>query len=216
MSTINEKCDKLHQWFDKLERMNFPFDESKIPKNGIYILFQKGEHGHENDRIVRVGTHTGENQLRSRLRQHFINEKKDRSIFRKNIGRAFLNMENNPFLKQWELDLTTKAAKEKYSHLVDFNMQATVEKKVSKYIQNNFSFVVFEVTEKEKRLNLESKLISTVSLCSKCNSSTNWFGNYSPKKKIRESGLWLVNNLYKEILSDKDMEQLKSIIFQPI
>lgn len=213
MSTINEKCDKLHQWFDKLERMNFPFDESKIPKNGIYILFEKGEHGHESDRIVRVGTHTGENQLRSRLRQHFLNEKKDRSIFRKNIGRAFLNINSNPFLKQWELDLTKKAEKEKYSHLVDFDMQTKVEKKVSKYIQDNFSFVTFEVAEKDKRLEFEARIISTVSLCNECNPSKNWFGNNSPKKKIRESGLWLVNNLYNDPLSNEQMNQLEKILF---
>ena len=41
------------------------------------------------DRIVRIGTHTGENQLRSRLMQHFVKENKNRSIFRKNIGRCF-------------------------------------------------------------------------------------------------------------------------------
>jgi hypothetical protein len=212
MSAINEKCNRLHHLFGELERMQFPFDENKIPMNGIYVLFEKGENGHGTDRIVRVGTHTGKDQLRSRLKQHFINEKKDRSIFRKNIGRTILNHDNDPFLEQWELDLTKREAKDKYSHFVDFDKQSSVEKRVTQYIQDNFSFVVFEVKEKEQRMNLESKLISTVSLCTECKPSANWFGNYSPKRKIRESGLWLVNNLYKEPLSDEDIEQLERII----
>jgi len=79
---MSEKCKQLHQWFNNLERISFPFDDRKIPRNGIYILFEKGETAHGMDRVVRIGTHTGKNQLRSRLKQHFIKENKDRSIFR--------------------------------------------------------------------------------------------------------------------------------------
>ena len=64
------------------------------------------------DRIVRIGTHTGENQLRSRLMQHFVKENKNRSIFRKNIGRCFLNIENQDYLDSWELDITPKEGRE--------------------------------------------------------------------------------------------------------
>ena len=102
---MSKNCEKLHKFFNNMERLKFPFDENKIPLNGIYILFEKGEKAHDVDRIVRVGTHTGQNQLRSRLKQHFINENKDRSIFRKNIGRALLNKNKDPFLEQWECPL---------------------------------------------------------------------------------------------------------------
>jgi hypothetical protein len=64
--------------------------------NGIYVLFERGEECHDGGRIVRVGTHTGDGQLRSRMLQHFVNENKDRSIFRKNIGRALLNRDRDP------------------------------------------------------------------------------------------------------------------------
>jgi len=80
--------------------LRFPFCEDQIPLNGIYILFEKGELAHNTDRIVRIGTHTGINQLRSRLKQHFIVENKDRSIFRKNIGRALLNKNHDDFINQ--------------------------------------------------------------------------------------------------------------------
>jgi len=195
-----------------MRRYTFPFDKQEIPKNGIYVLFEKGEHSHSADRIVRIGTHTGENQLCSRLFQHFLKENKDRSIFRKNIGRALLNKDNDEFLKQWEIDLTTRDAKEQHSGSIDLQKQDEIEKRVTKYIQNNFSFAVFQVDDKEKRLRLESRIISTISLCEECRPSEDWLGNFSPKEKITQSGLWLVNELWKNPLSDNQMNELRQLL----
>lgn len=209
---MSEICQQLHDLFNSLLRHRFPFDELAIPRNGIYILFEKGEYAHGADRIVRVGTHTGKNQLGSRLKQHFVNENKDRSIFRKNIGRAILKKAEDPFLKQWNWDLTTRKARERYSPFLDEEKQRQVEKAVTEYIQQNFSFVVFGVDNKEERLEWEQKIISTVSWCEDCRPSPNWLGMYSPKQKIRESGLWLVNELYKEQVSKEELEILERII----
>src|SRR3989344_5712619 len=206
---MSKNCNTIHQWFNGMKKFTFPFDKQEIPENGIYILFEKGEFAHSTNRIVRIGTHTGQNQLRSRLFQHFLKENKDRSIFRKNIGRALLNKDKDLFLEKWELDLTTRNAKDQHSDSVDFEKQKEIEKRVTKYIQDNFSFVVFQIDEKDKRLNFESKIISTISLCEECKSSENWLGNFSPKEKIRKSGLWLVNELWKTPLSDEDVMELK-------
>jgi len=205
---INNNCRELHHWFNNLQRYNFPFDENAIPENGIYILFEKGEEAHGTERIVRVGTHRGQEQLSSRLYEHFLTQNKDRSIFRKNIGRALLNKTKNPFLKQWDIDLTAKKAKEKYAKNLDFKKQKKIEKKVSQYIQSNFSFVVFKVDRKDERLKLESKIISTVSLCTECEPWEKWLGLSSTKPKIRESGLWLEQGLWKTPLSTIDMKRL--------
>lgn len=191
------ECTAIHEATNKMTRYHFPFSEKQIPMNGIYVLFEINEYGHEADRIVRVGTHTGKNQLRSRLKQHFLAENKDRSIFRKNIGRSILNKRNDPFLDSWNIDLTTRAAKEKYSESIDFEYKKMVETEVSQYIRANFTFVVIEVNEKNERLKLESRLISTISRCSQCVPSQGWLGQYSPKTKIAKSGLWLENELYK-------------------
>jgi len=209
---MSKICQDLHILLNNLKRHSFPFNEEEIPLNGIYILFEKGEKAHGADRIVRAGTHTGLNQLRSRIKQHFINENKDRSIFRKNIGRALLNKNKDIFLEQWERDLTTKEAKEKFSHLIDFKKQKEIEELVTKYIQENFSFVVFQVDDKDERLKLESKIISTISLCKDCKPSENWLGLSSPKEKIREGGLWLVNELYKKAFDEKDLEEFRQQI----
>jgi hypothetical protein len=171
-------------------------------------LFEKGETAHGGDRIVRVGTHTGQGQLPSRLRQHFLNENKDRSIFRKNIGRCLLSRDSDPFLEHWEMDLTTRAAKDKYRNLIDADKLKMVESRISEYIRQRFAFVVLPVEEKEGRLRLESKMVSTVSLCEDCSPSADWLGSFSPKQKIRESGLWQVNELYKEPLSADDAEEI--------
>jgi len=209
---MSKECAFLHQVVCSLKRYHFPFDESAIPQDGIYVLFQKGEIGHGAERIVRIGTHTGEGQLPSRLWQHFLNENKDRSIFRKNIGRAILKKTNDSFFDQWEIDLTTKTNRRKYSHKIDFDSQKEIESKVSQYIQKNFSFAVFHIKDKNRRLKIESKLISTVSLCNDCKPSSGWLGNYSPKKKICESGLWLVNELYKTPLTLEELKQLEKQI----
>lgn len=209
---MSEICQNIHELFWKEKRFHFPFDCDDIPLNGIYVLFQKAELGHNGDRIVRVGTHTGNNQLRSRLKQHFVNENKDRSIFRKNIGRCLLNKRNDPYLKIWELDLTPKINKNKYQNMVNKKYQSEIEKEVTKYLQDNFYFCVIRVDDKKERLSLESKIISTVSACTDCSPSKNWLGLFSPKKKIRESGLWLVNELYKKPLNENDYKRLIELL----
>lgn len=201
---MSDLCHQLHQLFADSPRLRFPFAANSLPKNGIYVLFEAGELAHGSDRIVRVGTHTGQNQLPSRLNQHFVKENKDRSIFRKNIGRAILNGRNDPFLAQWELDLTTREAKNKYGAVVDLLKLQNMEKEVTETIQRNFSFVVFRVDHKEERLRWESRMISTISLCNDCRPSANWLGLHSPKAKIRQSGLWLVNELNKLPLNETD------------
>ncbi len=120
-----------------------------------------------------------------------------------------LNRRQDPFLAWWDKDLTTRKAKQKYATQIDFEKQLQVEREVAEYLHEHFSFVVFEVTDKEHRLELESKIISTVSWCEDCYSSEQWLGCFSPKEKIRRSGLWLVNELYKTPLAEADMFWLR-------
>ena len=208
MSSIEERCEMIHKAFWSLKRFSYPFDKNDIPLNGIYVFFEKGEFSHGCDRIVRVGTHTGNDQLRSRLIQHLVNENKDRSILRKNIGRALLSRDNNiKMLEMWDKDMTPKRAR-KNSGNYDVPKIKKIEEKVSSYMRSNLSFAVIKVEGSSKyRTNLESKLISTISRCNKCEPSTNWLGKFSTKPKIVESGLWLVNELYKEPFSDSELEE---------
>lgn len=205
---------ELHQIFNGQKRYSFPFEHfiNEIPRNGIYIIFENGEKYKNLDRIVRVGTHTGNNQLRSRLNQHFIKENKNRSIFRKNIGRCFLNKENQPYLSLWELDTTSRAEKERNLKLLNLDFEKIVEQRISNYVQTNLSFCVFQLDTKDKRLFWESKIVSTLAKAKDIKSSENWLGNQSTKYKIRVSGLWQVNELYNDSLTELEFDQLKNKI----
>lgn len=211
---MSEVCARLHALCWSLPRLTFPFDANGLPRNGIYVLLEQGETGHGGDRIVRVGTHTGANQLPSRLQQHFAKENKDRSIFRKNVGRALLARDGDPFLAQWEIDLTTSEAKAKHAALMDRDKLRQTEQRVTDYIRRALSFAVFSVDDKEQRMWWESRLISTVSLCDECRPSDAWLGLFSPKERIRESGLWLVNELYKQPLSEAELVSLEESVRQ--
>lgn len=207
---MSQICNELHLLFNNLERYRFPFNEKDIPLNGIYVLFEEGELAHGGDRIVRIGTHTGNNRLRSRLKEHFIKENKDRSIFRKNIGRALLNMRKDSYIGGWELDLTTRKNKDKYFKLVDQAYQSKIENEVTKIIQKKFSFAVLEESDKKNRLLLKSRIVSEVSKCAECKASPNWIGKHSTKDKIRESGLWQENELYKKGFTQDEFEQFNN------
>jgi hypothetical protein len=209
---VSALCAELHGLARRGTDHSFPFDRVRLPLNGIYVLFEVGEHAHDGLRIVRVGTHTGAGQLPSRLTQHFVKENKDRSIFRKNIGRALLNKAADPFLAEWELDRTSRTARTRHGIEDKTAKRQAVEGDVTKYLQGHFRFVVFRVDEKSDRLDFESRIISTVSRCDECRPSSDWLGLSSPKEKIRQSGLWLVNELYKEPLMPADLQRLGTLL----
>ena len=205
--------NELHKIFNGLERFSYPFENrlNEMPDNGIYVKFEKGESYNNLDRIVRIGTDTGENNLKKRLIEHFVTENKNRSIFRKNIGRAMLNKDNNSYLNYWELDTTSKANKEKNLKYINVDLEAEIEGEISSYIKTNFSFCVFNVETKEQRLFWESKLISTLAYQTK--PSKNWLGNFSTKEKIKQSGLWQVQGLNKPKLTSDEFDNLKLLVF---
>ena len=198
-SDVERRCQRIHEWANGLRRFSFPFEPADIPENGIYFLFEKGERAHGVDRIVRIGTHIGKRRLPIRLKDHFLRENKDGSIFRKNIGRALLNKEQDSFLEVWDRKPTPREFHNKKVH---------VEKVVSSYIRDKISFSALSIEGKGERKSLESKIISTISWCEKNCPSRSWLGRCSPEQKIQESGLWLVRELYKEPLSEEEMEKL--------
>ena len=48
-------CLELHRLVRPGMLHTFPFDTARLPLNGIYVLFERGEEGHDGDRIVPVG-----------------------------------------------------------------------------------------------------------------------------------------------------------------
>jgi len=201
-------CLVLHELFNSAKRYNY--DEiDKIPfNNGIYIVFEKGEKYRNLERIVRVGTHDSPERLKGRLKNHFFDENKDGSIFRKNIGKAILNRRHDDYLFTWSLD-TSKTENYKY---VNQQKQIAIEKEVSDYLRSNFSFTCFEVVNQVLRLRLEKAIIATLNLQNDFYPSKEWLGQFSPVEKIRESGLWLVIGLDDKKVTPDDLRYIKSYV----
>jgi len=222
---MSRKCKCLHEQLEELPLIKFSFELESLPKNGIYFFYEKGEiwgHGGNKPRIVRIGTHRG-NNFRKRIAEHFlINEKRmdfnenkpkpsDRSIFRKNIGRALLNKNNDPYLKVWNINFTPKQSREKSGYLRNIDKEKTIEKEITEIIRGNFSFRFIIIEDEEERIGskgLESRLIGTVSRCRECKPSEKWLGNYSPIEKIRKSGLWLTQHLCADEINNNVVEEL--------
>lgn len=204
-------CHRIHSAIRVSPILPFPAEMEGLPKDGVYLLFEKGETGHDGARIVRIGSHTGFRNLPSRLKEH-TTANKDRSIFRKNIGRALLNRVQDPFLEQWNWDLTTKEKRASYRPRLDAARQKAVEKAVTSYVNENLSFAVITVADRTVRLSLEKALIASVAQCPDCGSSSDWLGKFSPVEAIRTSGLWLKQHLRGETLTASQLEWLQRSI----
>ena len=195
----------LHNIFNVLRRFSYPYQKKRgkewiVPRNGIYVFFEKGEvytnpQGYLQDRIVRVGIHTKDsekgtqrgNKLFSRLDQHFRGNM-NASSFRKYVGDSLQNKHKQPI--------------------------SNIEKQVSTYMRENFSFVVFEVETQKEREDWEEKLTSTLGQAGKNGliSFPNWLGKYSSNTNVKTSGLWQSDEMNGHPLNLKELQQLLQII----
>ena len=206
---MSEICRWLHKQLEQLELIQFPFRLEDLPENAVYFFYEDGEtwgHGASKPRIVRVGTHRDGN-FRSRIKEHFLFDETrmdfdatrsaphDRSIFRKNIGRALLNKNHDGYLQVWEIDFTTHAKRDSYGHLRNIEKEKEIESEITKILRNSFSFRYLHINDQTQRKALEASLIGTLGKCESCKPSDGWLGNWSSIEKIRASGLWLIQHL---------------------
>lgn len=226
---MSDKCKWLHEQLGQLPLLRYPFNLKNLPKNGIYFFYEDGEvsqHNQSQLRIVRIGTHKDDN-FRNRIAEHFLlNENKmnldvskspphDRSIFRKNIGRALLNRDNDKYLDVWEKDLTSKDSRKKYWHLRDIVKEKEVESAVTDVLRQKFMFRFLVIEGESLRMGqdgLEGKLIATVAQCGLCKPSQGWLGNSSTVLKIKNSGLWQVQHLENDEISTNNMSVILTAI----
>lgn len=195
--SIEELCKMVHILFNNQKEYRCEMIGDIPFKNGIYIIFEKGEHYYGYKRIVRVGTHKSLNRLQKRMKDHFIRMNKDGSIFRKNIGKALLNKDNDEYLSIWSLN----TSQQKNRQFINKEKQKAIELSVSEYMKNNITFTVFDVEDTPIRMKLESALISLLNRSNDFHQSAEWLGNYSTEDKIRNSGMWLKQGLSSEPLT---------------
>lgn len=146
----------VYQLLKSQPRLNFAAQRWRLPENGIYLFFERGEltglADVATDRIVRVGTHDRPGRFRGHIRQHFGNTNdlggdKNSSVFRKHVGGALLRKENpsDPRLASW-----LKQGGTSYPE---------VEEMVSHALRLTFSFACFSVESAVERRELEKALI---------------------------------------------------------
>lgn len=144
-------------------------DFTKIPKNGVYIMFENGETAHPydlNERIVRIGINEQQDRLPQRLKSHYDGTIHT-SVFRKHIGTAIAERDG-------------------------ITVDKVTEQQISDYIRKNITFAVIEVNNKKEREEMEKALIATVAQCPECKASDKWLGKYCAAPKIRNGKLWNV------------------------
>ncbi len=223
---MTDSCKRLHELAGNLETLRWPFPAHKLPPNGIYFFYEEGEtwgHGGKHPRMVRVGTHRDGN-FSSRMADHFVDDPrkleltktrpapKDRSIFRKNLGRALLNQASDPYLRIWDIDFTSRATRDRDGHRRDLVKEQAIEQQVSQLLRERFTLRWIAVEGEARRMGtmgLERRLIGTLSACRECGPSSNWLGVFSPKPKIAESGLWLEQHLSTPSLSKDELTGLE-------
>ncbi len=205
---MNEACRRLHKRLARLSRLGADFSPRDVPPNGVYVMFERGERAHGTDRIVRVGTHRGGSNLRQRLSEHFHKANKDRSIFRKHVGRCLLAARDGPFLTQWEIDLTTRAVRERHGGSIDKTRLQAVEHEVSAYLAQNITFVALPVARIEDRVAVERGLLATVASCGECHPSDEWLGRCHKNATVRHVGLWNIQGLRGRPFTTEDVEGL--------
>lgn len=226
---MSKLCKWLHEQLEQLPLMKFPFKLEELPENGIYFFYEKGEiweHGGNKLRIVRIGTHKDGN-FRSRIEEHFLLDESRmnfsvtglaphwRSVFRKNIGRALLNERNDAYLQIWNVDFIPVKNREEFGPQRNIQKEKIIELKVTRVLREKFSFRFIIIDNQIERMGtkgLESALIGTVAQCGLCRPSSNWLGRFSPKKQIRESGLWLVQHLNADEIIESDKADILDAI----
>ena len=201
----------LHMLFNDLPRFDWTMIDQIPYRNGIYVMFEKGESYHSMDRIVRIGTHRGQDRLLKRLKYHFVSENADSSILRKNIGRAFLNMDLNPYLQVWEIDMNKSVNKRNFGHLMNKELDTKLEARISEYLRKNITFICIPVEEEAERSRLEEGLIASLNMDPSFGPSSNWLGLNSPMPEIARSGLWNRQHLHGEPLSAEELERVKQL-----
>jgi hypothetical protein len=214
-------CEKLHKVLEKYPEYRHPIDWRQLPSNGVYFFYQKGEtwgHGGIRPRIVRVGTHRKGNFV-SRMKSHYIDVRKiermssstacpkDRSIFRKNIGRALLGRTKSKYLSIWNIDFQTQANRKQFGGRRKVDFERRIEREITDALEKTFSFRVIPTGTHEAIIGgegLEARLIGTLANCGLCQASRNWLGKYSPVGEIRNGKLWLVQHLSSGALKESD------------
>lgn len=177
------------------------------PDKGIYFFFEAGEnrsdsimhasgkHSQQKMRVVRVGTHAltlkSNAKLWTRLHSHrgtaYGGGNHRGSIFRLLLGQALMRREQLtlPPPANWGVGSSAPSPV--------CQAEQPVERLVSQYF-DNMPFVWLPVPDRQDRIDIEAYCIALLSNYNQTpgidRPSRNWLGSHSPRRFVRDSGLW--------------------------
>lgn len=211
----SDACARLHSLISKLPLLQFSDSLDAITGGwGLYFFsertgldWERSGHGDASSGITRIGISS---TTSSRIEHHFDGAiplaeisvetfcPKDRSIFRKHIGRALLNSPGHPhgaYLSVWDVDLTTKKARESQRSSRRIDVERAIEGEVSDILKSRFSFRSFKVPNGDVARQIESACVGIVSACPACRRSVGWLGRHHPRPGIANGKLWNVQGV---------------------
>ncbi len=203
--TMRDVVAGLYDLIQHLPKRDWRVASGELPRNGIYLFFERGEMvevgGRTCERIVRVGTHKKDGRFRSRIRDHYgpyssLGGSRKGSVFRKHLGGALLRRTD---LEDVRLD----------NWLARVGEFPEVEAEVSRVLRDDFSFVCFPVENEEERLGLESRLIGLLAQYPTGMPSGAWLGRHAKDGTIRQSGLWNVREVDADPLTVDLLERIR-------
>ena len=207
---MNSLSYRVHKYFSSLPRFTYKDINDITYDNGICIFFEAGEKYCGMDRIVNIGTHSTDHRLKERIKDHYLREHKDGSIFRKNIGKALLNFYKSSYLEVWSYDTSNKQkTPQEILYRVDSRLQKCIEKQVSEHLINNITFVCVNVESKVDRIRLKEGIIACLNHDVEFAASEEWLGRYSPEYEITNSGMWLKQGLDGVDLTEEELQGIK-------
>jgi hypothetical protein len=139
---------------------------------------------------------------------------KDRSIFRKHIGRALLHRDADAYASLWDIDFTERDARDKYRSRRDVEKEREVEREVTRILRERFTFRWIELEGEDQRLGsqgLEAALIGTFACCGECRPSAMWLGRFSPQRKIAQADLWQLQHLRAPGLTEESIAEIANL-----
>ncbi|MDU4889235.1 MAG: hypothetical protein E6344_05475 [Clostridium sp.] len=209
---LRDNTMRLHGLLHQLPRYKRE-DISKITfDNGICFFFEEGETYNGYDRVVRVGAHIVNNKLKQRLRDHY-KPNQEGSVFRKSIGKALLRYDQYKFEEMLDIELSRGKLPQ---GIKKYEKEKNIEQRITKYLNNKFSFVCVKVADKKMRLRFEEGIVALLHNTEDFKPSSQWFGRYSPNEEIRNSGLWLREGLKYMPLTAVEVQKLEILIWESI
>ncbi len=186
--TQQSTTEKIYSFLRKLPMFDYSYKAKNLPENGIYFFYEEDEtyeiNGVVTDRIVRIGTCDKDNNFRIRIRNHYKGNKNS-SVFRMHIGSAIIKKD-----KRKDINLN-----EWMKHGTSTNKD--IEELINKTFKEKFRFRCIPIESKDKRVQLEKKLIATLSGWN-YPSSKEWIGHYAKRKNIRSIGLWNIKDTHSQ------------------